>query len=244
MKKFIQKHKPKLVKSGIILGILLLALSAIHVNVISESEIKENVVKLTGARGLCSGEQVIAASGKTYILTAAHCKGLATDGSILVHTEDGRHLNRRIIMEDDRSDLLLLEGVPGLSGLSIASSLDRWEHERTYTHGRGFDTYRTDGMNVQDKQQVAFILGEPSTCLNMPKYRIVEMGSFFGITFQVCIMEMNESVTTAKIVPGSSGGPVVNDSGQLVGVASAGDNDGAFGYLVRLQDIQLFLSNF
>jgi hypothetical protein len=207
----------------------------------SDAEIRSKVVKLKSGMGSCSGQQVRAPSGANYILTAAHCRVLEQAGSILAITEDGREIARRIVAEDPSSDLLLLEGIPGMEGLKIGSSLDRFESVRTFTHGKGKNTYRTDGKIIQQEMvtvPVSDVLPD-GTCGPMPKYTVAP-GGFFGMP--VCALQVVETAMDAMIVPGSSGGAVVNSSGELVGVVSAGD--GAFGYIVTISDIRRFMSNY
>lgn len=208
----------------------------------TDGHIRSRVVKLLGNGAQCSGEQVRAPSGEDYILTAAHCLPLAVDGVIQVTTEDGRVLPRRIISEDMRSDLLLLEGLPHTEGLEIASYARRFQRVRTFTHGKGHDTYQSQGVLIDDRpiQIPLFAVTDDASralCQRAPKYRV-----FDALIAELCILEITETSTDAFIVPGSSGGAVVDSSGDLVGVVSAG-GDG-FGYLVRLEDIQKFISNF
>jgi hypothetical protein len=212
----------------------------------SDSDLKRRVVKLTSEAGMCSGEQVRAPSGVDYILSAAHCKSIAdSDGQMLVETEDGNRIKRRIIQEDPKSDLLLIEGLPNLRGLDVAESRSTEQHIRTFTHGRNMPTYRTDGK-LFGNVSVAYSLGiietaEQEASCKKPKNRIVE-SAFFSLKIKICGVFVQETVTDALIVPGSSGGMAVDDSGKLVGVASMG-GDG-FGYLVRLEDIKAFLSGY
>lgn len=208
----------------------------------SDDAIRSKVLKLVSDRGSCSGEQVVAPSGINYILTAAHCKVLAKDGSIMAIAEDGRKLPRRVIEEDLNSDLLILEGFPGIKGLNIASTSNRRDHVRTFTHGHGFDTYKTEGVIIQDMKVEIPIFGiaeeaDKERC-NEPKLAIVDAG-MFG---QYCAMSVVETATTALILPGSSGGPVVNDRGELMGVVSAGD--GTIGLLITIKDIRKFISSY
>lgn len=212
----------------------------------SEEWIRNRSVMLFGAIGQCSGEQVRAPSGVDYILTAGHCADIAEDGNMWVKTENGQILSRRVIAEDPTADLLLVEGLPGMEGLPIADTISRFEHVRTFTHGKGLMTYKTDGWLVQSKEiKIPLWQGDtddkqqmPDRCF-MPKMGIISMETFFGPT-TICYLDVFEIVTTAKIVPGSSGGMVVDDDGKLAGVASATDEYG-FGYLVRLTDIQRFI---
>ena len=208
----------------------------------TESYIKSRVVRLASATGSCSGEQVKSFSGVDYILSAAHCRHLGDGHNMSIITEDGRSLQRAIIAEDPSSDLLLIEGVPGMRGLDIAGESHVGERIRTFTHGLGMSTYKTEGTLIQDVEVIVRmgILTTPAdftACLD-PKYQIVPIG--FGMTG--CILSVQETATDALIVPGSSGGAVVDADGAIVGVVSAGS--GAFGYLVRLQDIKAFLRNY
>lgn len=210
----------------------------------SDSYIRDRAVKLSSAKGSCSGVQVRAPSGVDYILTAAHCRVLAEDGSILVTKEDGSVLLRKVIQEDSQSDLLLLQGLPNVRGLSIADYNMRFNHVRTFTHGAGLSTYKTDGHTIQDREiQVLVSLGddpEAPPCEGA-KYRKMAVESIFG-DMMACIMDVEETVTDAMIVPGSSGGMIVDDSGDIVGIVSAGG--GGFGFLVRIQDIHNFLRGY
>lgn len=210
-------------------------------------DVYKQVVKLESSRGSCSGEQVVAASGLTYILTAAHCRVLEEGGSITAKTDDGRELKRRIIQVDDKSDLMLLEGIPSLSGLTIAQESHARDHVETFTHGSGYPTYRTDGVIVGDTE-VKFIIDiidspEAAAKCSGGTFLIDSVMTIFG-EVKVCVFSATETITTAFITPGSSGGPVVNDKHELVGVVSAGDSEHKFGYLVRLKDIRAFLANY
>jgi len=55
-------------------------------------------------------------------------------------------------------------------------------------------------------------------------------------------MSTKQLVSTARIIPGSSGGPLLNSANELVGIASA--TDGEISSFVALSDIQHFLKSF
>lgn len=236
------KNKHKIFILGIILGYTIVAPMIPFFLSTSDREIMSKVVKLDGNGHSCSGEQVKAASGKDYILSAAHCKVTQQGDSIEVITEDGKILQRRVIAEDKNSDLLLIEGLPGVSGLPLANSTGRFQAVRTFTHGKGLPTYKTEGRLIGETE-VQIMVGpiangaEEEACKAMPKNKVVGEAEI-----KFCILSVQEVATTASIVPGSSGGPIVDSDGALLGVASAKDD--FFGYLVPLSDIKAFLKNY
>lgn len=211
-----------------------------------ESYLRERVVRLYGVHGSCSGEQIHAPSGQNYILSAGHCHVLAIDNQIMIQTEDGKRLSRRVIEEDPKSDLLLLEGVPNLVGLELGNDTQAHQHVRTFTHGMGFDTYKTEGAVIMDKR-IRVGLGpvkDISEC-EMPKMKAEDYVSIFGGPPSIdCILDVVETIVTAKIVPGSSGGMVVDDDNKLIGVCSASDQYSNFGFMVRTIDTAQFISNY
>lgn len=247
MKKAMSGHKKFFRNVGLLtmLG-LLLGFFGGGAGAKSDSYIRNRVVKLQSSRGSCSGEQVRAPSGQSYILTAGHCRALEdASGSIEVVLDNKKTLMRKVIAEDKFSDLLLLEGLPNVDGLELAKEWRPNQDVITYTHGRGFDTYTTRGLLVQ-YEDILINAGSIQTaedqqhCESMPKFKT--MGGWFG---SVCVLQVTEVVTTAAIVPGSSGGAVLDSNGDMVGVVSAGDGQGGlFGYLVPLHDMRRFLSGY
>lgn len=217
----------------------------------TELALRSKVVKLILPHvGMCSGEQVKAPSGVSYILSAGHCAKLAgPDGQLTIQDEYGHEMKRRVIQEDPNSDLLLLEGLPGVEGIDIAKSWHHGEHVRTFTHGNNLPTYKTEGELVSEEQiQVAleevFSPDKLTSACDMPKEKQIDVPfSFFkDVIIHACILDVREIVSTARIVPGSSGGMVVNDDGQLVGVVSAGNAE--WNLFVRPSDIVKFINNY
>lgn len=177
----------------------------------SDAYIRNRVVMLVSPLGGCPGEQVRAASGKDYILSAKHCGSLSDKkGRIMVIDEAGHELMRKIIGLDAKSDLLIMEGIPNLRGFDVGSSTKRFQKIRTFGHGRGLPTYETDGVIIGD--------------------------------IEIPLLPTPETAITGMIVPGCSGGPVMDSHGDLIGVMSA--SDGQLGFIVRLKDIQRFLKDF
>jgi hypothetical protein len=213
----------------------------------TESYIRSRVVKLTGNHHSCSGTQVHSNKGQDYILTAGHCGVLAENGMIYAQLDNERPIARRIIEESPDTDLLLLEGMPNLKGLDIAKTLERGDSLRAFTHGEGMATYKTSGTYIDNRKDFIPISAinspeQEEACTSKPKFAIREIQVFIFV-FKVCGLLIEDIVTDlSSIAPGSSGGLVADNSGDLCGVVFAGDEK--FALIVPLKDIRNFLQSY
>lgn len=206
---------------------------------------RKSSVKLSGKNGSCSGVQIITKSGQQYVLSAGHCAHVGDGITVTAETEDGRTLERRIIAEDRLSDLLLIEAIPNYPPIQIAQSQAVGDKVDTFTHGKGLKTYKTSGEIIQftDIDIPMFPIdnmADHEKCESMPKNRVTMM-EIWGMPIEICSMHLAGVVSTAQVVPGSSGGMVVKGD-KLIGIVSA--TDGHFGFFVSLQDIKLFVDNY
>lgn len=244
-KKSIKKLAKRLISKKVIAAVILLPLATVGVSDMaaykSDQWIFDRVVQITDGESSCSGEQVRAASGKDYVLTAGHCRSIVESGHGKLIAEDGKEYPAKLITEDGDSDLLLLEGVPGLRGLAIAKSKADRQEVRTFTHGAALKAYKSSGVLIQDKGVKIGLFpilskADADHC-SMPKHSI-----FMDFFVPMCILSVDETYSTAFTAPGSSGGAVVDESGDLIGVSSAGG--GGYSLFVRLIDIQKFMLQF
>lgn len=231
--------KNKLMAGWMVFFVIMVAMSIkIGANVSTDEYIRDRIVKLHSELGLCSGVIVKAPSGKDYILSAAHCADLTADGVISAKTEAGKDYMARIIEVDKEHDLMLLT-TEQTHGIKIADKVVLHQHVRAMGHGAGMPTFKTEGEILEEK--INWILSYPilgpwdiNRCEKEGRKVVVQYDGMF------CMFKLNSLMSTARVIPGMSGGPVVDDMGRLVGIASNSDN--FFSGLVPLEDIQTFLA--
>ncbi len=201
-----------------------------------EHTVRSKVVKLLGDKGSCSGVQVKAPSGVNYILTAAHCKDIHKVGVVVARDQSGKILERKILAESPTDDLMLVEGVPGLSGLDVADMAHK--EVRTFTMGGSDSVYKTEGELLEEGRQT-LLVGARQCLPRMAKYKPVEI-----FLFPMCEVSVNLMASTASVRKGSSGGPVVDKGNKLVGIVSAWNSESRISYFVPLKAIQAFMRNY
>lgn len=217
-----------------------------------------------------TGSAIVAPSGETYILTNDHVCGVSTDKqSVLVTDGQGNSLRRRIIAHDENSDLCLVEGMPGVEGLTVASNppaqgdiigvmghphllpllLSRGEmmgsQDIMIMLGPIAEQNPRTGEWAQIPEKFGGIL--PEQC-QMNKHRQMDIDydmMFFVIKVKVCVVYIHDSyITNVVILPGNSGSPVINFWGQVQGVAFASDGESNWGSMISLNDVKAFLKNY
>lgn len=213
-----------------------------------------------------TGFSVKAKSGKTFIVTNAHVCALSRDTkTILINTEDGKHIRRRIIKVSGKSDLCLIDGLKGVTGLSVGPSPEIGQIIASVGHpsllpltlSRGEIITRVDVTILKgivntpeypmDMPLPGADLLTPDQC-KQPKNKIIIQTVNFGFggpqQIALCLDITKKAYKTNMIIlPGSSGSPVVDFWGRVVGVAFAGDQNN-WGAVVSIDDLKDLLSKY
>ena len=226
---------------------LVIKLPEVHYNYIRNS-VGNKVVSITNASGSSGGTgfHVNSPSGKTYILTNSHvCSHVQVNGLVLVHDAEGNSLPRRVLLDSDFTDLCVVEAMPGASGLSLGTAPNAGEIVAVVGHPELMPLTMTRGEIIGEQELLVMdhvIESEDDKC-DLPKNIIKEVNVFI-FSFKACCVKINAYLSNVTILPGSSGSPVINFYGNIVGVAFAGDNDSNWGSFVTLPDIQKMLKAF
>lgn len=209
-----------------------------------------------------TGFAVKAPSGQSYIVTNAHvCEGALEQSedksSLLVINENGT-MRRRIIEKSDFTDLCLLEGMPGVNGLTLGSEPGIGETVAVVGHPRlrPLSLSRGEIVGATDVEILAYIMkGNPfidafappglvkDLKCDLPKNKLETADTLFG-PISVCLeITKNAYMSTAVIFPGNSGSPVVDFWGRVEGVAFASDGTN-WALIVSLKDLKQFISRY
>lgn len=210
-----------------------------------------------------TGFALKAPSGQTYIVTNSHvCKGALTQSedktSLLVVGENGA-MRRRIIENSDFTDLCLLEGLPGVEGLSVGSEPGIGEVVGVVGHPalRPLSLSRGEIVGAQDVDIFAYIIKGSNAFIDsvappglvrdekcdLPKNQIVHAETPFGPIDACLNVTKGAYMSTAVIFPGNCGSPVVDFWGRVEGVAFASDGTN-WAYIVSLKDLKKFIARY
>lgn len=207
----------------------------------SEQYIKSRAVVLISSMGMCSGAQVRTPSGADYVLTAGHCLDVINNTAVIMDARGNKH-KAEVVKEDPTADLLLLRGLPNLPGLDVAGEESKGQHVRAFvsavSQGTILDAYKIEGDLIQ-VAELRIPISDDKACPVAPKFEPRVGITATGKLVWGCQARLLEMVTTLPVIPGNSGGAVVDAEGRVVGVVSATER---FGYITPLADIQKLLS--
>lgn len=248
-------------------GVVMLSAKApeIHAGWIRNKVGSKTYLMTTAAhRGSGTGFAVKAPSGITYIVTNDHvCAGFTSSSNpnLLVVDSNGNEMMRKVIERSVKSDLCLVEGMPGVEGLSLSKSAPAiGQVIASVGHPAGYNITLSRGevIQIEDvsivKALIALISptgiesavaeedgGILASKCNQPKNQIgiVNIDTLFGpLPAKACFnVTKGAYMTNMLIQPGSSGSPLVNFYGQVVGVVFASDS-AHWGTAVSLNDLK------
>ena len=195
------------------------------------------------AQGSATGFEVVAKSGKTYILTNAHVCGLK-DKDNLVSVQNklhsGRFIPRRVIEIYAHNDLCLVEGFEGYPGLKLGEAPSVSDNVIAIGYPMG------EALNISRGRIKAYttveIIAEdiPIAECHGDRLRTKRISVWF-FDETVCMRSYKAIASDVPIYPGNSGSPIVDMWGNVVAVAFASDGFTHWGVLVPFKDIQKFL---
>ena len=233
------------IKSIIVLAVALLVLGIavkapqLHGNYIRD-KVGSQVVMLTEATGRSggSGFAIKTPSGQTMILTNAHVCNLADkNGTVYARVQDNRPLPLKVIDSYEKADLCLVSKMPGTEGIKLASGVDVGEELGLVGHPALLPLTLTKGQ-LLGYGDVAVLMQEEPCIKDVGMYQTVNTpwGS-------ICLAIARAGFTNITAFGGSSGSPVVNIWGNLVGVLYAGDEKN-WGILVPREAVADFIKNY
>jgi S1-C subfamily serine protease len=216
-----------------------------HLNYL-EAKVGKVVIKVVKDEQAVSGGtgfHVKGKSGKTYILTNAHVCGVSDDGkeALIQIPNSDRFSKRKIIEVYKKHDLCLIEALDGYEGIEVADNIEPGDNVRAVGHPRLRPMRAALGeflaiSNISIATAELGSMEEATRCEETGGKVAQFMFSYY------CIKNYDAMETTVTIFPGSSGSPLVNFSGNLVGVIFAGDNATNYGFAVPLVSVKDFLS--
>lgn len=226
------------------LALLLLLVSNLSVAEQPWDTLKDSVVFLRSERYLGTGSIVESSLHKKYIITNWHVCVRSTQG-LVYNFDDARTQVAHVVKSDNKVDLCLLEYSGPHTGIKVtqeAAVTQAAVYSRGYPHANltetkgfilGTDLVKVKMQDSEDGQLAKCLPGFYPTFKANFKDIAACWGSFYSVT------------TSLFVLPGSSGSPVVNTRGELVGVVHAHQEGQLLhGNMIPAVTVRAFLSGY
>lgn len=192
----------------------------------SNAYVRTRVVQLFGDDGgRCSGFLVKSKKGRIFILTARHCQSHLFNERMIAADSKGSLYSVKVIKVSTVGDVMLLDGF-GKTYLELAENNKQFERVHTIAYHNSRGPYREDGDCICFSDALPLYAPLTMPCNTSNK-------AVLGGTM---IMSM-------KVIPGASGGPILNYKDQIVGIVSYIDYETEYSYSPTLLDIREILKD-
>ena len=211
---------------------------------------KSDFVMLTNKTGASGGTgfALKGKSGKVYTVTNGHvCDGVKDDDNMLYGhdaLDPTRVIRLRIIENAGFSDLCILDGMPKASGFEV-STQPPLAYSKAFVIGfpaleplQPSEGYVLTPIHAEVPVNTAI-----EDCTEAKEKVVSQVVEFFGLSakMEVCVLEIDALASTIRIFPGSSGSPVFNAAGEVIGVAFAAGTSNN-GMLLRHSDVEKLMA--
>lgn len=187
-----------------------------------------------------SGFVLEAPSKRKYLVTNWHvCNVGSWQGTMRGNFEDGRLIQGHITKNDPTVDLCASKVHRDLVGLKL-SPLPLQRKEQVFTRGYpyGVLSQHAGVFTGANFWNYFFPIEEVGKCFKGSTEERDGSDRVVG-----CRARYHSNLTNLYSRPGSSGSPVVNTAGDLVGVMSSWDSDSDSGGMVRYEDVKEFIKD-
>jgi S1-C subfamily serine protease len=205
-----------------------------------------NVVEIRdpeGKKGGGTGFFVKTPAGNNFILTNNHVCRLADAADVLLIDSE---YYAQVVSHSPDHDLCLVSNPLNIEGINIAKNSRNGQEVFVVGHPLLEPLALIKGQ-ISGSINIPILIGYNLPCDGKDEKKVDLSDNLFAALAGIesaCIKNFDAQATTLNILPGNSGSPVVNQEGQVVGVAFAGREDGpGRGYIVPLSYIQKFLSD-
>lgn len=204
----------------------------------TRTPMESSIVKILNPEGTGGGTGwSVRYKGHSALMTNDHVCTVAQGGYVTVEQDSGRLSIKKIIKRNFMRDLCLVDGVPAPT-LSLAKNgPSRFDQVRVMGHPLLKPTAESTGQFTGSGIiELGLSPSEDGTCPETAE----QVESLFG---NFCVQRMEVGFTTVPIAPGNSGSPVVNMSGEVIGVMNSGDNVIHHGNFIPLEYVKEMLND-